>query len=184
MKCISFYTLHACSKYINICIYGFISQICLPHLRRKTCREVAALEQLELPNLPEDEVRHVTFPEWPPWCLMFGANISFWMKVYTKLKHMFHQHLVDETHQNKLFSVALCNLWNLRWLWHIHGQLASPCNRPVLVAQGGWFYTYLKYHKCGGRTLTCWVPSRWDIPIRRLVCFKHSTVWNNNDVFF
>ena len=96
MKCISFYTLHA----VNICIYGFISQTCLPHLRRKTCREVAALEQLELPNLPEDEVRHVTFPEWPPWCLMFGANISFWMKVYTKLK------------QNKLFSVATFETWD------------------------------------------------------------------------
>lgn len=157
MKCISFYTLHACSEYMYL--WRFISQICLPHLRRKTCREVAALEQLELPNLPEDEVQHVTFPEWPPWCLMFGANISFWMHVHTKPKHETYVSPTFcwwDTSKQTIFS---CNLWNLRWLWHIHGYLPSPCNRPVLVAQGRWFYTYLKYHKCGGRTLTCWVLS-------------------------
>ena len=51
---------------------------------------------------------------------------------------------------------------------------------PVLVAQGWWFYTYLKYDKCGGRTLTLtscsmspWVSSSWQSwMIRRLVCWK------------
>lgn len=154
MKCISFYTLHACSKYMYLWIH---------------------ISDMPSASSPENV-------SWGGSLGAIGASESArgWgaacdlPRVTTMVSHVRckYQFLNESLHQAETYvspascwwdtskqTIFNCNLWNLRWLWHIHGYLASPCNRPVLVAQGRWFYTYLEYHKCGGRTLTCWVPS-------------------------
>ena len=117
MKCISFYTLHACSKYMYLWIH--ISDMPSASSPENvswggSLGAIGASESARGWGAACD-LRRVTTMVSHVWCK------------YQFLNEGLHQ---AETHVSPAFcwwdtskqTIFDCNLWNLRWLWHIHGH--------------------------------------------------------------